>query len=128
MMIDENENLSIVFSPESDFATLEPNYVPKNYGFFWALWHDDKFEIYDARILVASSDISQQERSHLIREELTQSLGLMNDSDKYINSIFYQGWTDITKYSALDKMVIRMLYHKNVKPGMTKEQVLNILN
>ncbi len=127
-LVDKRENLTITFSPESDFATIDQNYVPTNYGFFWTLWHDDNFVIYDANILVASADITQQERSHLIREELTQSLGLMNDSNKYKDSIFYQEWTDVTKFSEIDKAVVKLLYLKKIKPGMSKEQVLTVLN
>jgi hypothetical protein len=126
--VDKKENLTITFAPESNFTTIDPNYVPTNYGFFWALWHDDYFVIYDASILISSADITQQERSHLIREELTQSLGLMNDSDKYKDSIFYQEWTDVTEFSDIDRAVIKLLYLKRIKPGMSKEQVLNILN
>ena len=127
-LVEERENLTITFSPESNFAEIDPNYVPTNYGFFWALWHDDNFVIYDVSILVASADITQQERSHLIREELTQSLGLMNDSNKYKDSIFYQEWTDVKEFSEIDKAVIKLLYLKKIKPGMSKEQVLSILN
>ena len=126
--VDKKENLTITFAPESNFTTIDPNYVPTNYGFFWALWHDDYFVIYAASILISSADITQQERSHLIREELTQSLGLMNDSNKYNDSIFYQEWTDLTELSEIDKAVIKLLYHKKIKPGMSKDQVLNILN
>ena len=127
-LVENKENLTITFSPESDFSEIDPNYVPTNYGFFWALWHDDNYVIYNASILVASTDITQQERSHLIREELTQSLGLMNDSNKYNNSIFYQEWTDVIEYSEIDRAVIKLLYLKKVKPGMSKEQVLKVLN
>ena len=127
-IVDKNENLTITFSPESDFASIDPNYVPINYGFFWALWHDDNFVIHDASILVSSADITQLERSHLIREELTQSLGLMNDSKKHKDSIFYQEWTDVTKFSEIDRAVIKLLYLKNIKPGMSKTQVLKVLN
>ena len=128
VLVDKDENLTITFSPESDFTSIDPNYVPTNYGFFWALWHDDNFVIYNASILIASTDITQQERSHLIREELTQSLGLMNDSNMYKNSIFYQAWTDVAEYSQIDRTVIKLLYIKKIVPGMSKEQVLNILN
>lgn len=128
VLVDKDENLTITFSPESDFTSIDPNYVPTNYGFFWALWHDDNFVIYNASILIASTDITQQERSHLIREELTQSLGLMNDSNMYKNSIFYQAWTDVAEYSQIDRTVIKLLYLKKIVPGMSKEQVLNILN
>ena len=127
-LVDKNENLTISFSPESDFSSIDPNYVPTNYGFFWALWHDDNYVIYNANILITSADITQQERSHLIREELAQSLGSMNDSDKYNDSIFYQEWTDVTEFSEIDRTVIKLLYLKKIKPGMSKEQVLNSLN
>ena len=49
-------------------------------------------------------------KKHLLREELTQSLGFFNDSWLYPESIFYQGWTDVTEYSEMDKEIIKMLY------------------
>ena len=127
-LVDKNENLTIAFSPESNFTSIDPNEGPTNYGFFWALWHDDNFVIYDASILISSADITQKERSHLIREELTQSLGLMNDSNKFEDSIFYQEWTDVLEYSEIDRAVIKLLYLKKITPGMSKEQALNVLN
>ena len=127
-LVDKKENLTITFSPESDFTQVDPNYVPTNYGFFWALWHDDNYVIYEARILISTTELTQKERSHLIREELTQSLGLMNDSNKYNDSIFYQAWTTVTEFSEIDRTVIKLLYLKKIKPGMSKEQVLNVLN
>lgn len=48
----------------------------------------------------------------VLREELTQSLGLCNDSWEYPNSIFYQGWSTNTEYSDLDKEIIQMLYNE----------------
>ena len=49
-------------------------------------------------------------KKNLLREELTQSLGLFNDSMKYPDSIFYQVWSETTEYSELDKEVIRRHY------------------
>jgi len=51
-------------------------------------------------------------QNHLLREELTQSLWLCNDSWKYPESIFYQGWTTTTEYSEMDKKLIAMLFRK----------------
>ena len=48
----------------------------------------------------------------VLREELTQSLGFTNDSDKYPNSIFYQYGNTVTEYSDLDKEIIQMLYNE----------------
>ena len=127
-IVERNENVTITFSPESEFSDIDPNYVPTNYGFFWALWHDDNYVIYNASILIASALITQPERSHLIREELTQSLGLMNDSEKYENSIFYQKWTDVNGFSDIDKAVISLLYKKGIKAGMSKDQIFKLLS
>ena len=76
---DGDGNLEIYFLPESQFAAVEPGYLPVNLGFF-RVWWDNTGAIHRARILIASQGITQQERSHLIREELTQSLGLFQDS------------------------------------------------
>lgn len=55
---------------------------------------------------------NEGEQKHLLREELTQSLGLFNDSPKYRESIFYDGWTTTTEYSDLDREPIQMLYNE----------------
>ncbi len=120
-----NPNLKIYFVPEAKFAQYEPNYQPLNYGFFWDWWNDDDV-IQRARIMISTVGITQTERSHLIREELTQALGLMQDSEQYSDSIFYQNWTDTTHYAAIDKVVIEMLYRPEIRPGMTKSQVLEV--
>ena len=52
-----------------------------------------------------------QSQKHLLREELTQSLGLRNDSYTYPESIFYSNWTNTTEYTELDKSLIDMLYN-----------------
>ena len=50
-------------------------------------------------------------QKHLLREELTQSLGFMNDSYSYPNSMFYQGWTETTSYAQIDIEIIDILYN-----------------
>jgi hypothetical protein len=122
-----DSNMDIYFAPEDRFSVLEPAYVPVNLGFF-RVWWDRSGAIYRARILIASQDITQQERDHLIREELTQSLGLFNDSWRYPDSIFYQGWTDTTRYTDLDVAAIRLLYHPALRPGMPQREVLDVLD
>jgi hypothetical protein len=119
-------NLDIFFVPESAFSRYLPSYRPVNYGFFWT-WSNAKGRIRQAKILVASRLISQRERSHLIREELTQALGLMQDSFSYADSIFYQNWTATTQYSDLDRAVLKMLYRPEILPGMSQAEALEIL-
>ena len=123
---DNNPTTTLHFARESDFSSLEPNYVPGNLGFFWVNWTGGG-EIVRANILITTEGITPQERAHLIREELTQSLGLMRDSNRYSDSIFFQGWTDVTRYTDLDKAVIEMLYHPEIRPNMTRAQALDVL-
>ncbi|MDJ0704083.1 MAG: DUF2927 domain-containing protein [Leptolyngbyaceae cyanobacterium MO_188.B28] len=115
-------NLEIYFVPESEFHRYEPNYRPLNYGFFWTWWNN--YTIEQARILISTVEVNQQERSHLLREELTQSLGLMADSNRYQDSIFYQGWTSTAEYSSLDRVLLQMLYLPRIRPGMTRAEVM----
>ena len=120
-------DLEVYFVPEAQFQSIEPDYIPVNYGFF-RVWWDHEGAIYRGRILVASEGVTQPERSHLIREEITQSLGLFRDSWNYPDSIFYQGWTATGEYASIDGPTIRLLYQPQLLPGMTQLKVRNLLS
>ena len=124
-LVQENANIDIHFEPESKFPSILPDYVPGNTGFVLVWWHGS--EIYEATILIAS-DQGVIHRSHLIIEELTQALGLLRDSYSYPESIFYQDWSLVTEYSDIDREIIRILYHDDVVPGMTREDVLALFD
>ena len=46
----------------------------------------------------------------IIREEITQGLGLINDTYDYPESVFYHGRNFALKYTELDKEIIKKLY------------------
>ena len=121
-----NPDIEIYFAAVEGFSSIEPNYIRGNMGFFWTWW-DDSGALYRARILIATGGINQKERSHLIREELTQSLGMMNDSYEYKDSIFYQEWTDAGSYADIDTAVIRILYDPRIEPGMTMDEIGEVI-
>ncbi|HEY9620754.1 MAG TPA: DUF2927 domain-containing protein [Crinalium sp.] len=125
-LVTSNPNVEIYFVPESDFKQYEPNYVPVNLGFFWTWWSDRRV-LYRARILITTVGVTQRERSHLIREELTQSLGLMQDSYRYPDSIFYQGWTDVNQYTDIDRALISLLYRPELSSGMSRAEAIAAL-
>jgi hypothetical protein len=54
---------------------------------------------------------SVQHAKHVLREELTQAMGLMNDSYKYPESVFYQGVSETTEYAPIDRELIDILYN-----------------
>lgn len=125
-IVDQNPNVEMYFVPEQQFSRYEPNYRPVNMGYAWVRWNN--YRISSASILISTTGVNQQERSHLIREELTQALGLLQDSYRYPDSIFYQGWTDTTAYTPLDRRVIQLLYSSMIQPGMSRAQVNAALN
>ncbi|WP_430682900.1 DUF2927 domain-containing protein [Leptolyngbya sp. AN02str] len=124
-LVNSNPNVQIYFVPEANFRQYEPNYIPRNLGFFWARWNGNA--IGSARILISTTGVTQRERSHLIREELTQSMGPMRDSYRYADSIFFQRWTDTTEYSGMDRAVITMLYRPEIRSGMNRATAIATL-
>ena len=124
VITDSNGNVQLHFTTPDEFSLIEPNYVPGNDGFFWTYWFGA--HIVRAHIFV---NIEQQDvfRNHLMREELTQSLGLMNDSNRYEDSIFYQPWSDTDEFSSLDQALIQILYRDDVRAGMNREALMEIL-
>jgi hypothetical protein len=61
-----------------------------------------------------------------IVEELTQILGLPNDSEKVFPSIFNDK-TPQTLLSGLDGVLLKLLYSKEISPGMSQYQVKPII-
>lgn len=101
-------NMFIYFGSYLDFQSERPNEDPKLLEENWGLFRTFENEGY---MYVDVERADELEQKHLLREELTQSLGLFNDSYKYPESIFYQEWTTTTEYSKIDREVIDMLYN-----------------
>ncbi len=122
-----NGNVKLMFIPHDEFYQYEPPGIIFYGGFFRTWWHPTG-EIYKGCVVIGSDHVDQHHRSHLIREELTQTLGLMNDSMKFKDSIFYQGNSEVTSFSSLDKRVIKRLYSSDIHAGMNSDQLYNALN
>ncbi|MGK7891823.1 MAG: DUF2927 domain-containing protein [Leptolyngbyaceae cyanobacterium] len=114
-------NVDVHFMPAREFSRYSSSASPGTTGLFETLWNQEN-NIYLARILVSSTE-SAASRKHIIREELTQILGLMRDSFTHPDSIFYQNWSDTTEFSNIDEALIRMLYGQQIQPGMNQQQV-----
>jgi hypothetical protein len=105
-------NYIILFGSAQEYVRLEPiakDYVGGNFGLFVV---NGGSTITDGTMYV---DIFRTEsitaQKHLLREELTQSLGFKKDSYTYPESMFYQVWSETTEYSPIDIEIIKMLYN-----------------
>ena len=118
-------DINLYFSSKEDFKQVESNYVEGNDGYFSTYW-DGNGVIYFANVFVLDSQ-AEVYRNHLLREELTQCLGLMKDADWYPDSMFYSGWTSITEFSEYDELLISMLYRNDILSNMNESEVLEVL-
>lgn len=110
-------NVTLFFAPLDELDQHVTNYVEGNWGIF-NYWTSNN-AIVKAEIAIASDVTNQRSRNHLIKEELVGALGLTNDHDMYADSILYQEWTTTQELSEVDWLLLNMIYHPEVTPGMT---------
>ncbi len=106
----QDANYTIYFGSHIEFANLYSLMYKDKLERNWGL-----FEVYPNRgvmyVDLERTSFDYDAQKHLLREELTQSLGLLNDSWKYPESIFYQGWTTTTEFTEMDRSLIDLLYN-----------------
>jgi hypothetical protein len=84
--------------------------VPSSYSGA-ASTYADRGRIETACIWI-NSDRSDIKIKHTIREEFTQAFGLLGDSWWYPNSIFYQGYSEVTEFAPIDIECIKYYYNE----------------
>lgn len=118
-------NYYLFFGTGEAYAQLYPSqasYVDSNWGLFNIWWNSNNY-LNTGNMYVDIERPTQNEQKHLLREELTQSLGLAKDSPLYQESIFQTEWTSTREFSTIDKELIRLLYHPEMSVGLNANQV-----
>lgn len=123
-------NYYVFLGSGASYARIYPsmeNLVGSNFGLFTIFW-DGSNRLFNGHMYVDIFRADTIEQKHLLREELTQSLGLARDSDLYAESIFQQSFsTKTTDYASIDRDVIRLLYHPGMRLGLSRLDVENVL-
>jgi len=126
----QSANYIILLGTADEYAALEPNaasFVESNWGLTWIYW--DGGTIYRGSMYVDIERNTELDcQKHLLREELTQGLGLLNDTNDFPESIFYQRWTCTTEYSPEDRMLIMYLLDPMFEADMTVEDILDLFS
>ncbi len=126
----ERSNLKLYIGTANEYIKAEPRarkLAANNLGLFY-VYPNERGEIESGSVFLDTERLKAQDtQKHLLREELTQALGLMNDSEKYPNSIFYQKWSRTNEFSDLDKEVIKILYSPKIKSGLSQYKTNIIL-
>lgn len=96
--------------------------VNKNFFGYFNYLHS-KNNIFQANLFINTSKSIERQKGAIL-EEITQSIGLGNDSYLYPTSIFYEPKIDeqvfITKNNSFDRKIIKLLYHPRLKVGMNR--------
>ena len=123
---DAAANVRFWFVPGYMLGYYIDGYVDGNWGFFHT--EHPKGPTVSARIGIAADLTEQEERNHLILEELVGALGLPGDHELYTDSILYDGWTVTQSLSDVDWRMLNMLYSPAVSCGMSWEDAQAVLH
>ena len=121
-------NFYIFLGSASEYAwkySVDNDLLKSNYGLFSIAFNED-FHITNGHMYVDTDRAPLRIQQHLLREELTQALGLNNDIDYYEESIFYGKPSNTTSYSDLDIEAIRLLYNPSMISRIGSERVQSI--
>ncbi len=125
-IVESGGNYVVHFVPLAQMASVVPGYVEGNWGFVNLSW-DERGRISRATVGIATDVTSQVQRDHLILEETTQGLGLLNDSPRYMDSIYQVEWTEVQSLTPMDWLLVKMLYSPVVRAGMKQDEALPAL-
>jgi len=123
-------NLILYWGTPDSFLEIEPEaeaMLRENDGIF-RVQFDAHYYIRSGRIFLNAERLFFDfDQRHFLREELTQSLGLMQDSDRFPESIFYRKQSKVTAYSEMDQYLIRVLYDERIVPKMPMKKLIELL-
>jgi len=127
-----NANIRVYFAPIEHFPRVAKfhgfRYVQGNWGYFWTFWNR-RNEINRAYVLLATDKLKGASLRHFALEELTQSLGLSNDSSQFRDSIFYSGRDGggtAQQLSPADRRLI-IFFYNHVRPGTKGDELRALL-
>ena len=112
------------FCTEAELPELMgPDYVYMDGAVtFWYNYN----RIYTATICYRS-DIKQYTRNSVILEEIYNGLGPIQDTNLRPNSIIYQKYSETQKLSPVDELILKLLYHPEMLPGMNAAQCEEVI-
>ncbi len=110
----------------ADFMTtlLGPNFEYMDGGV--TFWYNGINEITDATICYRT-DLSQTVRNSVILEEIYNGLGPVQDTDLRPDSIIYSGYSEPQSLTEIDELILKLLYHPDIKCGMNAQQCEEII-
>ena len=118
------QNLRICFGGSQEMTSVmgpEYQYMDGAVRF----WYVDN-SIIDS-VIFYRSDINQYTRNSVIIEEIYNGLGPVQDTSLRTDSIIFQGYSEPQWLTAIDELILRLLYHPEIKVGMNAAQCEEVI-
>lgn len=112
-------NLRIHFCSPSELLNIMGNHYAGLDGAV-AFWYDND-RIYDG-VICCRTDLDQNLRNSVILEEVYNCLGPVQDSALREDSIIYAGFSQPQQLTAIDELLLRLLYDPAMQCGMNAEE------
>lgn len=117
-------NLKIYFCTQQELLNIMgPNFGGLDGAVTY--WYEDN-AIYNANICIRT-DLSQHLRNSVIKEELYNGLGPINDTSLREDSIIFAGYSEPQELTATDKLIMALLYDPSIQCGMNADQCAEII-
>ena len=120
----DGANVTMDFVPYERMRDTVPGYQEGNVGFVWVNY--ENYIVSSARIAISSTN-PQRSRSAVIREEVVNMLGLLNDITCTKKSIICQRGKTVTNLASIDYDMLNLLYSPLMPPGTTLDRAREIL-
>lgn len=121
-LVESGENVVMRFLPQEELDSWSG--LEESAWGFATVWYLTDGQITEAKVGIVSDEQTAAQRRHAILEELTQMLGILNDSPLYEDSIFQLEYSEVEELSEMDWWMVRMLYSPVLQSGMKGEAVL----
>jgi len=131
---DGSENLAVHFAPWDEVEALarpwspEPDWlrvIVDEAGCLFVFRPDEGGTIREAIVLVKAEERADRIAACLL-EELTQALGLPNDSNRLRPSVF-NDWDRLVELPLGDRILVRALYDSRLAPGTPRAEAMALV-
>lgn len=119
-----NRNMRICFGTQQEMIDLMGDFTNGLDGAV-TFWYDTDV-IYDA-IICCRADLDQELRNSVILEEVYNGLGPAQDTVLRPDSIIYQEFSQPQWLSPEDELLLQLLYHPEIQPGMNAAECAEII-